>query len=518
MNKRYLLFYSLLIIGFLILVGRLVQLTIIEGAVNRGSADNQRLRLRKISALRGIIYDRNGNSLVRNTPVFKICSGQPNQCREIDQLKALQMEAANQDANLVIDNGRQYLYGQATAHLLGYLSEASETEVRNGTRDAGQKIGRSGMEQQYNQTLKGTDGGELVEVNTNGETLRAIGKKEPVAGKDLYLTVDANLQKVAYQALEGKKGAVVASNPKTGEILALVSSPSFDSSQIAQGLNDSNLPLFNRAIGGVYPPGSTFKIIVAAAGLESGTINSQILINDPGIINVNGYHYSNWYFTQYGKTEGLINITTALKRSTDTFFYQLGEMTGAPKIIDWAKKFGVGNYTGIDLDGETTGFMPDPQTGTWFLGNTYHLSIGQGALGLTPLQVNQMTSVIASGGKLCKPTLISDNQNTRQSDCQNIGIKPETIKIITEGMKEACSTGGTAFPLFGFQPEVACKTGTAEYGDPQGKTHAWLTAFAPADKPEIAVTVLVEGGGGGGEGSAVAAPIAKKVLEEYFRK
>lgn len=504
MSKRFFLLFFFLGFLFLVLFGRLFQLTIVNGSANRELADNQRLQLRKIPALRGIIYDRNLTPLVRNTPIFKNCLQKDNLCVDISRNDALKLESEGKDFGIVIESGRQYLNGLATSHLLGYLKEG---------------IGISGIEQQYDQTLRGIDGGELIEVNTQGTSLRKIGKKEPVNGKNIVLSIEINLQKVADDALEGKKGAVVASNPNTGEILALVSSPGFDPADLEKSLKDSSLPLFNRAIGGAYPPGSTFKIITSTAGLEEKKITLQTLIEDTGVVVVGSYRYNNWYFTQYGRTEGKINIVKAIQRSNDIFFYKLGEMIGANDLISWAKKFDLGKYTGIDIPGEITGYLPDPQSGGWFLGNTYHLAIGQGALGLTPLQVNQMTATIASGGKLCRPEILStrqpENQKTSKTDCHDIGIKPETIKIITEGMKEVCSTGGTAYPLFNFPYPIACKTGTAEFGNAQNKTHAWLTAFSLEGQNKIVVTVLVEAGG---EGSAVAAPIAKKVLEEYFRK
>jgi len=183
-------------------------------------------------------------------------------------------------------------------------------------------------------------------------------------------------------------------------------------------------------------------------------------------------------------------------------------------MVEWAKKFGLGTQTGIDIPGEITGFLPDPGSGEWFLGNTFHLAIGQGDLNVSPIQVNVMTSVVGSGGKICKPKLV----HQEKTECTDLKIKTEDLKLVIEGMKEACSPGGTAAPLFDYrvngQP-VACKTGTAEFNDPEGKTHAWFTAFAPIDKPEISVTVLIEEGG---EGSVVAAPMARRVMEEWFRE
>lgn len=519
MKQRFLLFWFFLIIFFGILLARLFELTIIEGTKNREFADGQRIRLRKISAPRGEIFDRNGKPLVRNIPIFKECEVQSAKCKEITREQALNFEAQNREADLVIDIGRQYPYGEAMAHLLGYLGEVSQEEIKN--HKLGDLIGRTGVEEQYEDVLRGENGAELLEVDTQGKTIRKIGKKEATAGKDITLSIDANLQVAAYQALKGKKGAVVAQNPKNGEVLALVSTPSFDPGDITEEvLTDPATPLFNRAISGAYPPGSTFKIITAAAGLEEGKISSETKIEDPGEIIIGKYRYVNWYFTQYGKTEGVIDLVRAIKRSTDTFFYKVGEFIGATKLVEWGRKFGLAERLGIDIPGEISGFLPNPTSGDWFLGNTYHLSIGQGNLGSTPLQVNTMAGVIASGGKLCQPRLLRNEVEPRKDgnigtngDCFEIGLKKETIRLITEGMREACSPGGTAFPLFDFSPGVACKTGTAEFGDPAGRTHAWLTAFAPAENPEIVVTALVEAGG---EGSSVAAPIVRKILEEYF--
>jgi penicillin-binding protein 2 len=264
--------------------------------------------------------------------------------------------------------------------------------------------------------------------------------------------------------------------------------------------------------------------VTATAGLEEGKITKETLINDPGIIKIGPFSYRNWYFSQYGKTEGEINIVRALKRSTDTFFYKVGEWLGARQLSNWARNFGLGQKTGIDLPGETGGLVPDPEWKKeangepWFLGNTYHFAIGQADLVTTPLQVNMMTAVIANNGRFCRPQIVKDDfqekDKRRAVSCRDLKLEKETLQLIKEGMAEACSSGGTASPLFDLEPQVACKTGTAEFGDPKDRTHAWLTAFAPADEPEIVVTVLVEAGG---EGSRVAAPIVKKILEAHFR-
>jgi len=513
MKDRLFFFWFMLFSFFGILFFRLFWLTIIEGDKNRVLADGQRIRLVKIRAPRGEIFDRNGKLLTRNIPLFRKCETENEKCQEITREEALDLEVQGKESQIQIDVGRDYLYGEATAHLLGYLGEASKEEIESGRWKAGDFLGKTGVEEAYEKVLGGKDGAELLEVDTWGRTVRKIGQKEPVAGKTITLSIDADLQNVAFRALEGKKGAVVAQNPKTGEILALVSSPSFDPNQITEkDLLSPDNPFFNRAISGNYPPGSTFKIVTSAAALEEGKITGDTKIEDSGVITVGRYRYANWYFTQYGKTEGIVNVVWALKRSTDTFFYKVGEWVGAKKLVEWGRRFGLGRVLGIDIPGESAGFLPDPDK-DWFLGNTYHLSIGQGNLGLTPLQVNAVTAMIASGGKLCKPRVLKMEEG-KTGDCQDIDLKKETINLISAGMREACSLGGTAFPLFNFTPPVACKTGTAEFDDPRGRTHAWLTAFAPVGNPEIVVTALVEAGG---EGSRVAAPIVRKVLEEYFR-
>jgi len=540
MRERIYFFYILLIIGLAILVGQAAKLQLIYGNWYREIAEGNRIKKVVIPAPRGIIYDRKGRALVRNKPIYKKCQISNVKCQILSREEALKIKAkgGKEAEDLVEEVGREYVYGKVLAHVLGYLTEANEEEVKGGKYQLGDLVGRGGVEEEYDFWLRGQDGGEVFEVNALGEKIREIGIQQPVPGKDLYLNIDAELSKVAFEALEGKKGAIIASEAKTGAILALVSSPSFDPEKITpEVLADKNQPLFNRAVTGLYPPGSTFKIVTATAGLEEGKIKENTTYVDTGEIRVGNYVYKNWYFTQYGKTEGEINVVGALRRSTDTFFYKVGEWVGPTRLAEWARAFGFGKPTGVDLPVEAAGRIPDPSSSQWFLGNTYHFAIGQGDLLVTPLQVNVMTSIIANDGKLCSPTIADLGKLTKfptweklsmahtlnkTMNCQNLQLKSETLRVVKEGMKGACAPGGTAFPLFNFSPGglprqggVACKTGTAEFGDPAGRTHAWLTAFAPADDPQIVVTVLVEAGG---EGSRVAAPIVKKVLEEWFRE
>jgi penicillin-binding protein 2 len=538
-KNRLLVFYGLLIIAFLILAGRLFELQVIFGPKNRALAEGNRMRKLVDPAPRGMIYDRQGKPLVRNVPVYRK-KVQSEDCFElITREEALKIEAQGGEEldNLRMDIGRDYLYGQTLAHVLGYLGESSQAEVEEGNYQLGDLIGRMGIEEAYDVTLRGHDGGEILEVDSQGNKIREVGKIEPIPGRDLYLSIDAELSQVAFEALEGKKGAVVATETETGQVVVLVSSPSFNSNRInPEVLTDTQEPMFNRAIGGVYPPGSTFKIVTAVAGIEEGKVDRETIYEDTGEIRIGEYVYRNWYFTQYGRTEGKIDLVRAIKRSTDTFFYKVGEWVGATRLAEWAKAFGLGRETGIDINGEARGLVPDPEWKErikgerWFLGNTYHFAIGQADLLTTPLQINMMTSVIANGGQLCSPR-VKGNMDKGTSDgvrlewsrshdssevisCQDLHLKEKTLQLVKEGMEEVCSEGGTAPPFFDFEPQTACKTGTAEFGDPQDRTHAWLTAFAPVDEPEIVVTALVEAGG---EGSDVAAPIVKKVMEAWFK-
>jgi len=370
--------------------------------------------------------------------------------------------------------------------------------------------------------IRGKNGKRVIEVDAFGNYIRELGREEPEIKPKISLSIDAYWQDKIYQLLKGRKAVVIMSEPSTGKIISLVSSPAFDSNAFSDQdnqkingyLNDKeNLPLLNRAISARYHPGSVFKIVMATAGLESGVINKDTLIEDTGTLKVGDYTYKTWS----GRSDGMVDIIKAIKRSNDIFFYKLGELLGVDRIKTWALKYGFGAKTGVEISGEVEGVVPDDKWKRetkgegWYLGNTYHLSIGQGDLDVTPLQVNQMTNVIANKGNKCKMSILKDSK----VECENIGLEENNWETIVEGMKEACHTGGTAWPLFNFKTELACKTGTAEVGDGSNDTHAWLTAFAPADDPKISITVMVERGG---EGSDVAAPIVGDILKEWFNE
>jgi len=377
------IFGGLLGAGVLILLARLFELQIIFGHQNRQVADGNRIKRVITPAPRGIIFDRYHRPLVRNIPVYRLigASGEKSQIISRQQALKIQAQGGSKSAQLVVGIGRDYLYGPSLAHVLGFLSEANPREIASGRYHQGDLIGRAGLEEQYESTLKGTDGGAVFEVDSLGRKVNQLGQIKPSSGKDIDLSIDAELSRIAFQAFtefgQGKPGAVVVSEAKTGQILALVSQPAFNPNKITDyDLTNPQKPFFNRAISGLYPPGSTFKIVSAAAGIEEGKVNADTVYEDKGFIKIGDYLYKNWLFTKKGRTEGKIDIVRALKRSTDTFFYKVGEWVGAHQLAAWAKTFGLGRKTGIDLPSESAGLVPSPEwkekaSGEhWFLGNT----------------------------------------------------------------------------------------------------------------------------------------------------
>ncbi len=479
---------GVLVLFFLFLASRLFELQIIKGKYFRELSDGNRIKRIKIPAPRGKILARGGETLVDN-----LGSGK-----------------------------RDYLLGPDFAHAGGYLGEVNKDEIgkinpqcpEKGPRVSGDFVGRGGLEEEYDCSLRGSPGEELIEVDIAGKYVRTLGKVQPVAGKDLKTNIDFGLQKKAVEEMVGKTGGIIATDAR-GEVLVFYSSPSFDPDNVAKSLNDPNLPLFDRVIGGLYHPGSVFKPMVVMAALEEKKIDKNYRYLDAGIIKVNDYSYTNWYFTQYGKTEGEIDIVRAIARSTDTFFYKLGEIVGIEKLADYADKFGYSEKSGIDIPGETRGLIPTPEwkrkvkNEAWFLGNTYHFAIGQGDVAVTPIEVNRAIEIIANRGQICQPEIAGTPK------CSSLDFKKDNLDLIKQGMEGACSPGGTGYTFFDFSEKsgkkVACKTGTAETNT-DGKTHAWFTLFYPSDFPEINLTVLVEQGG---EGSSIAGPIARKIMDYW---
>jgi len=512
---------GILILLFLVLFAKLFEVQVIKGEYYRGLSEENRIRRVQIPAPRGRILGRGGEEIATNVEIKKRVKFDSNGSFEITD----DLTGATPD-EIVIDYKRIYPVGDKFSHALGYLSQVDPGEVgkidpacpEKGPRTSGALIGKTGLEQMYECQLSGIPGEELIEVNTSGREVRVLGRRNPISGRDLKTTIDYGLQTEVVADMEGKKGAAIVTD-MDGQILAFYSSPSFDPANLVQSLNDPNLPLFDRVVSGTFHPGSVFKPLVAIAALQEGAIDKNFLFDDPGVITVNGFSYTNWYFTEYGRTEGTINLVKAIARSTDTFFYTIGQMVGPEAIAKWASIFGLDKPTGIDIPGETQGLIPTPEwkqqtkSEAWFLGNTYHMAIGQGDVSLTPIEVNAYISGIGTGGRICQPRFnmeISIN-------CRSIDVSKNNLDLVKQGMEAACSEGGTAFTFFDFAQkhkgiQVACKTGTAEVGT-DGTPHAWFTLFAPADKPQVTVTVLIERGG---EGSSIAGPIARKIADYYF--
>jgi len=563
--RTYLIFFGLFLVVFIILL-RLVFLQIVHGSYYRELSDSNRVKTIIVHAPRGIIFDRGSKPLVFNVPGYR--QNVNGETKLISEENAIAL--IGRGGELEVDSLREYPLKEAASHVLGYLGQISEEELRSPFYEdylPGEIIGKMGVEAKYEKLLKGVDGKQLVEVDSRGVVIRKLGETDPISGNNIKLTIDLKLQEASYKAMEKvEKGAVVVTTPK-GEVLALISKPSFDANLFTKGesykvssesayltvediLNDSdNQPLLNRAVSGSYPPGSTFKIVTAATGLEGGIIDENYTVEDTGVLKVGSFSFANWFFTDYGRTDGEVNVIKGIKRSNDIFFYKLAEKIGIDRLSHMAKKFYIDKALGIDLSGETAGTVPDNSWKKkvigepWYLGDTYHIGIGQGYLLATPLLVNSWSQTIASGGDLVRPYLFKDlGEKKLAKDL----LSEKTVKLIRQGMVESCAPGGVAYPLFQFKVPakgwsasggknkidgknfilekasksaemiripVACKTGTAQHGGEKTKPHAWITLFAPAYDPEIVVTVLAEDSG---EGSAVAAPIAKKILEEWF--
>jgi penicillin-binding protein 2 len=542
-------FYVYIVLIFLFLIVmflRLFQLTIVKGNYYRTLSEQNRLREIIIEAPRGEIVDRKGFSIAKNL--------EP----DINQEKII--------------SRRVYQDPEAIAPLIGYRQIADASDIKNDhcqyRLQLGDRTGKKGVEKLFDCQLRGVPGKKLIEVDAQGKYLKTVDVIPPIQGEKIQLSLDFELQKKAYELVKNKKAAIVVTNPKTGEILASVSSPSFNSQDFEDNssknvqnyLTDKNNPLINRVTEATYPPGSIFKLVVATAGLEEKAIDEKTEIEDKGNIKAGTATFGNWYFLQYGKVEGMVNIVKAIRRSNDIFFYIVGNKTGVEKIKKWSDIFGLGKRTQIGLE-EAEGLIPsifwkkEILKDNWYLGDTYNLSIGQGYVGTTPLQMAMVADVFANGGYLCKPEIlkvgtIHELSLQGQSSCKKLPISQKTIDLIGEGMKQACSTGGTGWPLFDFKIkeqlnqsksvksvksgktdltdstdstdsnrfkkiQVACKTGTAESHAKSGMPHAWISAFAPYDNPEISVTVLVEEGG---QGSDVAGPIARDILKAYFER
>jgi penicillin-binding protein 2 len=594
-SKKYLIwFYLVAGLVFLSLFLRLFYLQVVLGEENRKKAEENRLRIRISEAPRGIIYDRNKNPLVKNVasfsveiypaelptkkedrefvyqrlsqvlniPVEEIKKAEAKRFSQevvtlkenLSQEEALLIESKiiNLPATKVAKNPqREYITLESgLSHLLGYTGKITEEELKTHP-DYGltASIGKSGLENFYEQYLKGKDGKQQIEVDSLGKVIRILASFKPEPGNSLVLSIDKGLEEQMSKSLKdeilktkAKGGAAIAINPKTGFILGMTSFPSYDNNLFAKGIKkedyekliqDPQKPMFNRAIAGLYPPGSTIKPVIASAALTEGIINTSTTISDPGIITiVNKYNPSIVYKFPDWKPggHGSVDIYKALEQSCDVFFYSLGggwqniQGLGEKRLTSWLSKFNLGKKTGIDLNGEEEGFIPSAswkekvKKETWYQGDSYHLAIGQGDLLVTPLQLLHYTMYFANGGTFYKPQIvekIEDSEGnlikTFEPEIQEKDLIPKKyLDVVREGMRRAAAQG-TARSLSDLPFSSAGKTGTAQ--NPHGEPHAWFISFAPFEDPQIATVVLLENGG---EGSTAAVPVTKDILRYWL--
>lgn len=587
------LFLFLLLIAATILY-RIFFLQIVEGTTYQKKAEENRIQTITVPALRGVIFDSKGKPLVKNIPNFQLIVNANDLL--VRNTKAIEKEAAlisemteipvetiisgledslitgtgavlqneipyedalslmidvekSTSAHVEVRYNREYTQDASFGHILGYMSKMTQ-ENYDALKESGyllnDMLGTAGIEKSYETELRGEYGIQEIEVDFQGRKKTLLNEKTEVRGKDIYLSIDTELQKSLYNAIGGyvdrlglPGGSAVAIDPQTGNILALVSYPSydnniftgeFDEKAYEKLLEDDRNPFINRAISGTYPSGSVFKPIVAAAALEENIVNENTTFLSTGGIEIEGYRYPDWKAGGHGVT----NVTKALAESVNTYFYYIGggdneniRGLGVERITEYAKKFGLYQQLGIDLPGEETGFLPskdwkeEVKNEKWYLGDTYNVSIGQGDVLVTPFQVAAYTAAIANGGTLYQPSLlkkmITQENETIQKEpvvLQEQVVSKKNIEIVQQGMREAVIYGSARSLATELPVSSAAKTGTAQFGS-EGKTHAWFTVYAPYEKPEIALTILLEGGGGG---DGISKDVAEEVLYEYFTK
>jgi len=574
-KRRIIIAGYIIIAVFLLFALRLWQLQVLKGKEYYAMSEDNRLKVLKVAAPRGIIYDRNGKALVKNMPYYS-ASLIPGAAMDLDlgDLSALLgmtrsdlqsklsvkvapfesirvkegitfeevafIEARRSDfPGLIIepDITRSYVYGDIASHVVGYLGMQGPDKLQD-FKDSeippDAFIGKRGVEALYDDQLRGTPGKRFIEVDALGRQLRIVREERPQKGDDLSLSIDIDVQQKMEEAFKGRTGASVALEPGTGEVLALVSLPSYDPNLFSRGISADDWkalnenpyhPFLNRAVQSHFPPGSVFKTVVAAAALEEDILPPDFKVRCTGMI-----HHGRWDYRCWKRSgHGLVDIHKAIVESCDVFFYTVGRMVGINKIAEYGRKLGLGQKTGIVFPGEKPGFLPTEEwklrtrKEPWYIGETYHSSIGQGYVLTSPLQLGVMISSIANGGRVYKPKIIKgegEPDEYRETD-----LRPSTLDIIKDALKgvvnEPGGTGGAA-RLKRFT--VAGKTGTAQVvrqkentriKDERFRDHAWFVAFAPYEKPEIAVSVFVEHGGHGG---SAAAPIAKAAIDEYLTK
>ena len=579
-------------LAFFLIFIRLWSLQVIKGGDLRRLSENNCIRLRENPADRGMLLDRKGRIVAHNRPSFEVylipedLKANPEVVTEVGNLLKIPPEEiqerintqkrrapfkpvriksdidwnelANLEFNRVYLPGlfvdvrprRAYDYGDLASHLIGYLGEVDENELKQAKETPyrmGTLIGKYGVEYRWENDLRGTDGGRQIEVDALGREIRPLGIVEPFPGNNLFLTIDLDLQRTAEEAYQDKNGALVAMDPKTGRILAMVSKPSFEPDIFARNIlpeewkslvENPHHPLQNKGIQGQYPAGSTFKIVTAIAGLESGSITPTTQFFCKG-----AFPYGNRDFRCWKEGgHGAISLHRALVESCDIYFYQVGLKVGVDLIAHYANEFNLGRVTGISLPHEKPGTVPSSawkkkRFGVpWYSGETLSFSVGQGYLNATPLQLLMLISGVANGGKQYLPQVVERVENIYGKklkeyppvELRKANVSETTLQIVQEALRGAVNDPhGTGWTCKLKEVKVAGKTGTAQVvrlpdnfkkGDmnrmPQKfRDHAWFVAYAPFEDPKIAIAVLVEHGG---FGASAAAPIAKKVIEKFL--
>jgi len=589
-RDRFTVFFWVILAAVCLLVLRLWYLQIIKGEELLKRSENNRIRIREVKAMRGIILDARGVVLVENRPSYDVVIFP----EDVKDLKGLVEKLENlyakvgltfpMDYETILENRRpftplrvdrnvsreklalvethsldlpgvgidvmpvrEYYYGESMAHVIGYIGEVSREELER-EKSAGYKsgdfIGKFGLEKALDRYIRGKPGGEQVEVNVVGRKVKTLGRVEPVQGYRVVLTIDSQVQKAAWAAMEGKAGAVVALDPRDGSVLALVSRPGFDPNLFNRGVSadvwekiSSNPlhPMENRAIAGQYPPGSTYKLIVAAAALEEGLITPETSFNCPGSFEMGTRTFRCWRKHGHGR----VSLHRAIVESCDVYFYHVGRLLGVDRLAQYAQAFGLGARTGVAMAGERRGLIP---TRDWKLarfgvpwqpGETISIAIGQGYNTVTPLQLANAYAAVANNGEFFTPRVVQrietdDGEIIEEFRPEKKAVLPvsrENVQLLKRALwgvvNEPGGTGGQARVA---GRDVCGKTGTAQViGMAEGddgsaypyeyRDHALFVSFAPRDNPEIVVAVVAEHSGHGG---SAAAPVARKVLEAYF--
>lgn len=576
-HRRFGIMYVVLFFVMALILSRGAYLQVVLGNEYREKAEKNRIDNVVLAAPRGIIYDKNHIQLTENISstdlVFspKTLPSRENEtylierlaqliphipasefqealdrtrrirqdvlvAKAIDHETVLQIEQASAEipgATLVSSLVRKYPFGESLAHVLGYTSPVSATEIEaDATLIAIDTTGKQGIEKKYDTALRGQHGFTYTEVTASGKGTTDLGKKLATAGQDLTLTVDVELQQFIYglfsdrdakskeKNLDPVQGSAIVLDPKTGAIRALVSYPSFDPnmfsqpsqrSRSAEAFSNPLNPLFNRAVDGTYPSGSTIKPFLAAGALQEGVITENTTIRSTGAITIGPWRFADWKAGGHGITD----VKKALAESVNTFFYMVAggldanKGLGVLKATEYLREFGWDDKTGIDLPTESAGFLPSPEwkqqtTGQpWYIGDTYHLGIGQGDTLATPLQIAVGTSAVANGDAWFQPHLVDGPAKKHE-----LSISPNNIRIVQQGMRQAV-TEGSARSLSALPMPIAGKTGTAQIGGTD-KTHAWFTSYGPYENPEAVVTVLLEKGGAG---DVDAVPFAQEIWQ-----